>query len=109
MSSIIIKKLLLPFLFLLVSFAATAQHSVTGKVLDTSGNPVPFANVLLKSGTEIIKTSSTAESGEFEIADVANGSYELVVSTIGFKEYSKGITVSGNLAVVGISLEEEPL
>ena len=107
MSSIITKKLLLPFLLLLVSFAATAQHSVSGKAQDTSGNPVPFANVLLKSGTETIKTSSTSESGEFEITNVAPGSYELVVTTIGFKEYTKSITVSGDLFVPDITLEEE--
>lgn len=108
MSSIIVKKLLLPFLFVLLSFAAAAQHAVSGNVLDAAGNPVPFANVLLKAGGETVKTSFTGESGDYEIANVAAGSYDLVVSTVGFKEYTKNITVSGNLTLPGIILEEAP-
>lgn len=108
MSSIIIKKRLLPFLLLLLSFTAAAQPSVSGTVQDASGNPVPFANILLKLGTETIKASSTAENGAFEMTNVTAGSYELEVTTIGFKEFNTTITVSADVILPAIILEEEP-
>jgi hypothetical protein len=62
------------------SFAQTIV--ITGKVSDIeNNNPVPEANVYL-SGTML--GSSTNSEGEYKIVAVPPGTYELVISVIGF-------------------------
>lgn len=82
-----------PFLFVfLFCFSALAQSSATlkGTVIQTDGEPLPFAAV----GVRGSKTGTNAnEQGIFELQVPAGESFVLVVSRIGFKPYSQRLTL----------------
>lgn len=73
---------------------ASGQNStfVSGVLTDSSGEPVSSASVYLK-GTNF-RTASDGE-GKFNIS-VPAGKYLLIISRVGFKEYSQQITLSGS-------------
>ncbi|MGB5667733.1 MAG: DUF5686 family protein, partial [Maribacter sp.] len=74
------KKFLFP-LFLLLSLMVMSQTKVGGIVLDEAGEPIAFANVILKNSTE---GAITDENGNFYME--AQETYDfLVVSFVGFE------------------------
>ena len=76
-------RILLLCVLLIVSFSLKAQSRVSGQLLDAKSSAVlPFANVVLK-GTSI--GASSDENGKFTIQNISPGSYELLVSVLGFK------------------------
>ncbi len=87
---------------------ATAQTaspaSVSGKILDPSGQPLIFASVELK-GTNLGHT--TDEKGQFEITNIPAGDYTLRVTFIGFAPQSKTIKlVEGQKLVTDFTLKQ---
>lgn len=87
--------------------------SISGKVLDAILNqPIAYGAIVLKSeDSSKEKTGSiTHEDGTFMIKDITEGKYILEVQYIGYKTYSKHITVSKekrNIDIGAILLEEE--
>lgn len=93
---------IIPALFLsIVAFAQSDRGTVTGTVVDPAGAVVPNAPVRLKNadtGSEY-QTSTTA-TGNFTLASIPAGSYDLMVSAQGFnKHVHKGIQVQVALTV----------
>ena len=81
-------------------FAAFAQdRTLTGKVTDGSGNPLPGVSVLVK-GTN--RGTTTDADGSYKL-NVANGT-KVVVSYVGFA--SKEMAV-GNQTALNVSLDED--
>ncbi|AWW31132.1 TonB-dependent receptor [Echinicola strongylocentroti] len=82
------------FFFLLGMSQALAQQSgkLSGRVEDTNGEVLPFANIsLLKAGSgDMIAGAVSDENGTFEISTSAAGQMILSVSSIGYKTYSSG-------------------
>ena len=93
---------LLTFSFFLISFTLSAQWGgfgggkkgpsikgkITGKVMDATANvPVGFATISLrKAGSEkIINGTLSDENGEFKLADIKDGKYDIEVSFLGYK------------------------
>lgn len=69
------------------SYMALAQGGqITGRLADESGQPVAFANVVLKSlaTDSIIRGTTTGEEGAFSIACGAE-TYSLVASNVGYE------------------------
>lgn len=103
------------FLTLLVCsfFSINAQTSGTiyGKVIDnTSKKAVPYANVNIKKDNKIITGGMTSENGNFTIKDIPFDSYTVVVQFIGYKNYSKKITISAedkNINLNTVFIEED--
>lgn len=91
---------LLAFLLALLAFEASAQKTITGKLINKAGQPIQGATVLVKGTT--IATAST-DQGTFTI-NMPQGRTTLVISTIGF--LSKEVEV-GNQTSLGITLEED--
>ncbi|CAN5124064.1 hypothetical protein BH23BAC1_BH23BAC1_31290 [soil metagenome] len=92
------KNLLFLFLLALIINFSYGQ-SVSGKVQDPEGKPLPFANVLLINSTDsiLVKGTVTAENGIFNIESVAHGSYLTAISMVGYKKtYSELFTISAN-------------
>ncbi|MEP7372591.1 MAG: SusC/RagA family TonB-linked outer membrane protein [Chitinophagaceae bacterium] len=90
--------LVLVFMLLLIAGipAAFAQkRTVSGKISESNGKPVPFVNVIVK-GTNV-GTNSNAE-GVFSI-DVPDGSNTLVVSIIGYQTQEVKIAGRTNLDI----------
>jgi TonB-linked SusC/RagA family outer membrane protein len=70
------------------------QRSITGKVTDANGNPVPNATVLIK-GTKT--GTSTDENGNFSLA-IPSSAKALVISSVNLA--SQEISISGKNAVL---------
>ena len=89
------KKLVLMGAALLISAAtASAQKRITGRVLDTNGNPVVGASVQVKGSK--IKTATDAQ-GFFSLKDVPASAKQLNVSYLGMKPET--VSISGNVKV----------
>jgi hypothetical protein len=76
----------------------TIQHNsqvfgITGKILDTAGNPIAGASVIIKGTT--VGTAAT-DNGRYSLP-VAKGSYILTVSALGFSSKEVTIAVSGTI------------
>ena len=99
---LLIKKLALLFVFF-TSTALVAQSTISGKVTDQTGQLIPGVNIILK-GTTIGTTSDF--DGNYEIRNVANGTYTLFASYIGFDNFKKEITISSTNIKVDIVIKE---
>ncbi len=89
------RKLLIMFIALLCTATLWAQRSVSGKVMDQQGNPIPFASVTVK-GTEIGTT--TSNSGDFSLS-VPENAKTLVISSIGLTQQEITLTSSSNYTI----------
>ena len=87
-----------------ISYTSYAQtNSISGKIL-SNGEVIPYANVYLKK-TKL--GASTNENGFYQINNISNGTYRIVISSIGFKSKSVKITFSGNKKIArNFTLEE---
>jgi len=89
-----------PILFLVIAVKA---NSISGKVTDQEGQPLPFANVYLK-GTS--KGTTTNLEGNYKI-EMMDGNYEIVFRFIGYKTLTKEVEVNRQEMVLNVSLEKE--
>ena len=77
-----------------------------------SEEPLPSATVkLLKTDSTLVKGVLTNVNGGFKVTAPADGRYILRVSCVGFKNYTKRITVSGgkDVALGKISLKSDAI
>jgi hypothetical protein len=76
---------------------AQAQGRLKGKITDDTGEPVPFANVIVeKGGTQVGGTSSDFD-GNYDINPIPPGTYDLKASCIGYNAFVvKNIVIPGN-------------
>jgi fructose-1-phosphate kinase PfkB-like protein len=78
-----------------VAAVAWAQDtaSITGTVTDSSGAAIPHAQVVITDPEKgITRTSVSNESGDYLFASLPIGSYDLIVTSEGFKKYqAKGV------------------
>ncbi len=91
------KKFLLVLAFAMSAMLAMAQRAISGTTVESdSQEPLPQATVkLLKTDSTLVKGVLTNVNGAFKITAPADGRYILRVSCVGFKNYTKRITVSG--------------
>ncbi len=86
---------LLPLLsiFCLFSSSGFCSGSITGKVVDDMGEPLPFANVLLllPSDSTLIKGEVTNLDGKYSFDNVPVGEYLLSVTMVGYGNSYTGI------------------
>ncbi|GAB3330396.1 outer membrane beta-barrel family protein [Larkinella ripae] len=66
-----------------------AVGQVSGLLNTASGQPIPFANVLLlnSSDSSLVKGTLTEDSGQFRLETVVPGTYRLRVSSLGFQTW----------------------
>lgn len=87
--------IILSVFFLLCSFAATAQKTITGKILkSTDKQPVAGVSITVKGSTE---GTQTAADGSFKLTVPSNNSI-LVITAIGYE--STEVSVSGKTFIV---------
>ena len=90
----------------LLSFSMFAQqgNAISGTVVDQNGNALPNANVYLENTNY---GTSSNEDGFYQISNISNGTYVLIVSEIGFKTFtSKAITINGAVTL-NVKLQED--
>lgn len=83
------KKPSITFIFILFSLISNAQ--LTGKITDSKGAILPFANVYLEGTTR--GTTANTEGSYF--LDIPDGTYRVVYQSIGYKKRIESIVVSG--------------
>ena len=93
--------IILFFFFVANNVLAQPGTVISGEILDSLKNPIPFASVFLSNTT--IGTSASSE-GRFKITVPENGVYELAVTCIGYKSYKKSIQVNGSELNFSITL-----
>ncbi|TDN83480.1 outer membrane receptor protein involved in Fe transport [Salegentibacter sp. 24] len=96
-------------LLLLISNFLFAQHSLKGKLVTESSEPVAFANVILlnaEDSTSVYKGAISEDNGEFLLKDISSNNYLLKVSFVGYEEYLQKITVNSNEKIGKITLKE---
>jgi hypothetical protein len=87
----------------LPAFAQNGSNKVYGIVKDNVNEPQIGATVVLKSTSDVFVAGGAADAdGNFILSDIANGSYKLVVSYVGFDDFTRTITVAGTELNVGI-------
>lgn len=96
-------------LFLFISVVAVAQHSFSGVVTDENGTPIPDVEVYVR---EASKSTTTDSSGSFTIANIASGTYSIVIFGFAYDlveerfEINKDIKENYTLNQLGESLSE---
>jgi outer membrane receptor protein involved in Fe transport len=85
-----LKKLLFTLVVaLLYTFSLSAQSgqgSIKGTIEDSeTGEPVPFANVQLKNGSDLIMGTTTDFDGKYTLKPIPSGSYDVEVSFVGYQ------------------------
>ncbi|MCM4152810.1 TonB-dependent receptor [Arenibacter sp. N53] len=75
---------------LFLSFNAYSQTSIKGKITDESNQPLTGATVYIE---ELKKGTMTDLNGEYEITDIKEGSWTIVLRMLGYKLQTKKITI----------------
>ncbi len=79
-----------------------AQHKISGKVVDNqTGEPLMAVTVkLLKTDSTMVKGVLTDEDGQFGI-ETANGNFIVQITSVGYKNYTKRISVNDKDVAMG--------
>ncbi|OAV42704.1 TonB-dependent receptor domain-containing protein [Lewinella sp. 4G2] len=95
-------RLLLAAILLLCTSHLFAQTgTVTGRINDSDGSSVPFANVILYRDSVFSKAGATNDEGVFSISSVEEGTYDLAVSALGFTTSHQALIVTDRSQDVG--------
>ena len=79
------------------ALVAVAQGVVRGKVIDKqSDEALQFVNIRVMQGEKLVKGAITDVNGSFNIGGLANGSYQLVVSYMGYKDETRNFTITSD-------------
>ena len=101
------KQLLTLFAIVSMTFLSAgvfAQGVLKGKVIDSQNLSLPGANVILQ-GTSI--GSVTNQNGEFTILNLEAGSYEVVVTYLGYASLTQNATITaGETTLINFKLSE---
>jgi hypothetical protein len=92
----------LPILFVLFCWSASAQVTLSGKINDQNGKPVPFASIYVK-GTS--KGTSANIEGEYSLK-LQPGEYEVLYRAVGYKQQSQNVNLDKN-TVLNVTLAGE--
>jgi len=93
------------FLIFLSAKGQDFSSTVSGKVTDTSGKPLPFASVLIEGSKLGVLTD---DYGSYTLKNIPLGEHNIVVSFIGYTTLSKDIEISENTKQITLNytLEE---
>jgi len=90
------------FFFLFTGHFANAAI-ITGKVTDALQKPIAYASVYIKGTT---KGTTTNDNGIYTL-DLASGQYTIVFRMLGYKAYSKTLTVANEKIILDVVLHDE--
>ncbi|MBL4709612.1 MAG: carboxypeptidase regulatory-like domain-containing protein, partial [Flavobacteriales bacterium] len=87
--------------FAITAHAQVGQGSIKGTIVDgETGEPVPFANVSLRSGSSQMLGTTTDFDGKYTLKPIPPGTYDIQVSYVGFQTKKiEGIGVSSDRIV----------
>lgn len=85
----------------LIAAIVFGQLSLTGIIKDLKGEPLCGANVMLEN---TFSRSTSGIKGDYKFSNLAKGDYTLLVTFIGYKTFSKQLTLK-NSGIVDIVME----
>jgi hypothetical protein len=88
--------------FLFFSIKTHAQ--LTGLIMDSKGEPLPFANVYIEGSTR----GTSANTEGIYTFDLSNGTYRIVFQSIGYKKKVESVEVKGK-TTLNIQLESSDI
>lgn len=94
-----IRKLLLTAIVLTASvFAWSQSGTLKGKVTDSdTKEPIPFANVVVDLGGRLINGATTNFEGNYSIAPIPPGKYDIKVTYVGYKNLMiQGVVINAD-------------
>lgn len=97
------KHLITLFSLLLICSISFAQNTISGRVTDSLDRPVSGTTVRL---TEKNISTTTNSQGTYIFSGLADGTYNLSVSSIGYETQRLAISVSATQTVFNITLKE---
>ncbi len=93
------------YIVLLMASGLFAQSNlISGKVIDTDGDPVIGVNIIVM-GTG--QGTSTDEKGEYSIAGLNDGNFKLKFSAVGYKDVIKNIVLKGRSQILNVIMTEQ--
>ena len=93
------KKLILFALFIVFTVAVHAAVTIQGRIIDAgTQQPIEFVTVSIynPATSKNLAGALTNQDGVFNIASVANGTYELRISFVGYSPFNKEFNVNGS-------------
>ena len=93
--------LLLTTLLTLLSLATFAQ-SISGRVTNEFGEPVPYANILVQ---ELATGTTTDDNGGYVLNLATEGSYRLIFSSLGYASRKTEVILGAELLTVDMVLK----
>lgn len=95
------KKLLMACLGLILSLGVAYSQGNTGElkgtVKDGAGEPIPFANVAVYRGPQLVTGSVANIDGEYSVKPIIVGTYDVKVTSLGYADrIYKGVNISGS-------------
>ena len=100
------KKIWFAGLCLLISTISISQTTLSGRVGDSRGNPLPGANVLLP---ETGRGTVADERGRYRFENLMPGIYSVQATYLGHEQQVRMVTVEGTAAVLDFDLQESPI
>lgn len=70
----------------MVCSAAVFAESISGKVLDPKGSPIPGVRLFLLQSNKVVSRGVSDETGRYSFAQLAPGTYSLSVHELGFRQ-----------------------
>jgi iron complex outermembrane receptor protein len=96
------KKILSTSALVILFINAMAQFTLTGKITDAHGDPLPGATIKFKDSKF---GKSTDTEGQYQIVDIPEGRYNIVISFVGFETITKSTIINKNTRL-DVSLKE---
>ena len=90
------KSAIVTMVLVVSAYLASAQNLINGVVTSKDNEPLSGATIKLKPGN--YETISNG-GGNFVINNVADGTYQLIITHLGFEPYRKTVEVSKNLSI----------
>lgn len=103
------KKVLSFCLLMMVCVWTQAQVTVSGKIVSKKdGSIIEMATVRLMHDSVLVQGAQTDADGEFYLLRVPAGRYQLLLSSVGFREYSRTVEVRDQeVNIPTVRLEED--
>ncbi len=99
------KRIVLLYVFILLSSFVFSQHKISGRVTDNNGVPLSGANIVIDE----LKTGTTSsENGQYRIQNLPRGNYTIVISFLGYSEIRETIKIPTNTEF-DITLKTKPV
>lgn len=105
------RKLIITMGILILTISTQAQHTITGRVIQSDNNPVSYSTVVvLGKDSSLVKGTTTDSKGLFFVGGIKEGTYILKVSSVGYTtSYKNIITKESNINVDDILITESSI